>query len=245
MTMNVKKCGRCHETKSVSQYYKRGDGSGVRSICKDCHLAKSRQWMAAHWKRKALLQKVRRAANRAAERDRARRWREANPEKVREISRRHYERNALQRRADRRTYYRANVHKQRAARCAYGDRNRERETAAKAAWRAANPLKTIAAWQRRTAKKKAATLAPVDFAAILLRDGLICYLCGLPIDGTDLHFDHDIPISRGGAHDEANIHPAHGRCNRKKNDKTAAEYRALLHAKQGDSAAHYLPKPAR
>jgi 5-methylcytosine-specific restriction endonuclease McrA len=79
---------------------------------------------------------------------------------------------------------------------------------------------------RYLARKQNATIEPVDLQAILDRDGMICHLCGNPIDpllpGNDaygLTYDHVIPLSKGGAHSMENIHPAHNSCNARKRDK--------------------------
>lgn len=70
----------------------------------------------------------------------------------------------------------------------------------------------------RRARKKTTQVEPVVYATILLEHGRICHICGLPI-GDDLHFDHVIPLSKGGPHIAANIRPAHALCNLRKKDK--------------------------
>lgn len=52
---------------------------------------------------------------------------------------------------------------------------------------------------------------------IIARDGRRCGICGQSIAADDeLHIDHRVPVARGGSNDEANLQPAHGRCNRRK-----------------------------
>lgn len=53
----------------------------------------------------------------------------------------------------------------------------------------------------------------------------ICFCCGRPSCQSDLHADHVIPISKGGAHDIRNIQPLCADCNLRKHDKTA-DYRS-------------------
>lgn len=49
---------------------------------------------------------------------------------------------------------------------------------------------------------------------VLTRDGMVCGLCGHPIeDETELHIDHIRPVARGGTNDAANLQPAHAGCN--------------------------------
>lgn len=63
----------------------------------------------------------------------------------------------------------------------------------------------------------------VDFAGLILEFGMVCHICESPIDPPDLHFDHVIPLSRGGAHSIDNIRPAHAGCNLRKGTKLMAE----------------------
>jgi HNH endonuclease len=52
--------------------------------------------------------------------------------------------------------------------------------------------------------------------------------CGYCRESKKLSKDHDIPLSRGGTDDIANIIPACRLCNSKKRTRTGDEYRALL-----------------
>jgi len=85
------------------------------------------------------------------------------------------------------------------------------------AWRKANPekaaLKSRAAANRRRAKDG----ERVNFKDILERDGMVCHICGDEIPTMkDLHFDHVIPLAKGGPHSADNIRPAHALCNMRK-----------------------------
>ncbi len=62
----------------------------------------------------------------------------------------------------------------------------------------------------------------VDYSAILQRDGYICQICKgaiVPQMIANVHFDHVIPISKGGNHSSDNIVVTHTYCNIKKRDK--------------------------
>lgn len=52
--------------------------------------------------------------------------------------------------------------------------------------------------------------------SIVERDGLICQICGQPVDPQDLTLDHIYPQVRGGTHEPANLRVAHRSCNSKK-----------------------------
>ena len=62
----------------------------------------------------------------------------------------------------------------------------------------------------------------VDFDKIWKRDRGICYLCGRLIE-QDVHYDHVVPLSQGGAHSEDNLRVTHARCNLIKGKKLVEE----------------------
>lgn len=65
---------------------------------------------------------------------------------------------------------------------------------------------------------------PVDYEAVLDRDGYVCYLCGGGIDSPkNMHYDHIIPVTRGGPHSEDNISVTHASCNISKQNKLPEE----------------------
>lgn len=99
---------------------------------------------------------------------------------------------------------------------AYAEAHRQQLNAQSRRWAKANRGKKTAASQRWRARLKAATVGPVDFDRILARDGLRCHICGGKVAREQVHFDHVIPLSRGGTHEESNIAVAHGRCNVRK-----------------------------
>lgn len=47
---------------------------------------------------------------------------------------------------------------------------------------------------------------------ILARNDGLCGICGQSIEG-EFHIDHIVPVALGGTDDEANLQPAHPRCN--------------------------------
>ena len=66
--------------------------------------------------------------------------------------------------------------------------------------------------------------ANVDYVAILAEHGMTCHICREPIAGrADLHFDHVIPLAKGGPHHADNIRPSHALCNIRKGDRLMAE----------------------
>lgn len=62
-------------------------------------------------------------------------------------------------------------------------------------------------------------------AFVIERDGGICTYCGIKAKKPDV--DHVHPLSRGGSNREDNLVTACPTCNRSKNVKTVAEWRAV------------------
>jgi 5-methylcytosine-specific restriction endonuclease McrA len=155
-------------------------------------------------------------ANKEARNAYNREWRAANPERVKQNFAAWYAANAdkeaakyLEQREALREYYR----KKRAA-------NPGAETEYSRKWRKANPEKW--ALRNRENQRRRRGDKPVNYTAIIERDGMVCHICSNPIEGlADLHMDHVIPLARGGAHHEDNIKPAHALCNMRKSDKIA------------------------
>lgn len=50
-----------------------------------------------------------------------------------------------------------------------------------------------------------------------------CYLCGGPLAGSQMQFDHIVPLTRGGMHCRENLRPTHARCNLRKSSRLLSE----------------------
>lgn len=144
-------------------------------------------------------------------------WREANPERVKEKNAAWYRANAdkeaakyLEQRDKLRAYYR----ERRAA-------NPGSEREYQRLWRQRNPEKWALKNRENSRRRQTGrTASRVAYATVLERDGMVCHICQDSIaDLSDLHFDHVIPLARGGAHHADNIKPAHALCNLRKSDK--------------------------
>lgn len=101
----------------------------------------------------------------------------------------------------------------------------EKNPTHKKEWREQNPFK----WRdhnKRSKLKRANSIghSKVSYDAIIKRDGCICHICGGEVALDDIHFDHIMPLSRGGEHSEENISVSHSRCNLRKGSKTLEEY---------------------
>jgi 5-methylcytosine-specific restriction endonuclease McrA len=99
------------------------------------------------------------------------------------------------------------------------DANKDKASANQKRWNDANPGRSNDHNHRARAQK----VGKVNYREIIERDKGACYLCGLPVDvslpkGDPLskHFDHVIPLSKGGPHSMENIRLTHARCNYRK-----------------------------
>ena len=112
----------------------------------------------------------------------------------------------------------------------YYKENKEKIYETNRAWAARNPEKVKEYSRRITAKRKALKLSngheKYTEDQVINLHGYICHICLKAIDpkiprhlSMGLHFDHVIPLSKGGKDTLANIKPAHARCNIRKKNK--------------------------
>ena len=106
------------------------------------------------------------------------------------------------------------------------ERTRERRRAQFREWEKRNPEKVSLRDRRSKARRRViiGTPDPLNYERILDEHGMTCHLCGDEIASlADLHFDHVIPLARGGAHSYENVRPSHKRCNLRKGTKLMSE----------------------
>lgn len=207
-----------------------------RRLCK-CHSepmerAGSRRRGYQEWRcsvRGAEARRRHAEANPGAQREYVRRWLEADPDRALEKSRRSREaeraRDLEGYRARRRAWYHANrervLEQKREPARREAARKRRLERNGTEAGRIANAERAA----RRRARIRGADVLDLDLSrdwtAILAEYGGRCVYCGA---GEDLTVDHDVPLSRGGAHSRRNVVPACLPCNSSKSDSTGAEY---------------------
>ncbi|MFE5290344.1 HNH endonuclease signature motif containing protein [Nocardia sp. NPDC056611] len=95
-------------------------------------------------------------------------------------------------------------------------------------WRKQNPMGARAIDSKKSAKRRkqieATSIEKISIQAIIDEHGMVCHICNGGIaDMSDLHIDHVIPLSRGGAHTKENLKPSHSVCNLRKSDKLMTE----------------------
>lgn len=191
VSTSPKACSRCKETKEATEFNRdRSSKDGLSGECRKCASDRARA-------------KRNDPTFREAKNEWRRQWRKENPEKNRQANR---------------DYYLRNKERLTALNKANKERHKREDPEG---WAYANRSYV----HRYKARRKAATIERVDYKNLLRVHGMVCHICGDSITerrGTTpraLTFDHVIPLSRGGAHSEANIRPAHFFCNTSKHAK--------------------------
>lgn len=234
---NLKICPKCGRSLSVNEFFranKRPDG--LRVYCKDCE----RDYDIQRADQRSAYQKQYREENKERLAEQRVSWVEENREELLEkkraynrlpevigrmigYRRRHYEEHKEEYLEKSARWKAENPEKVQQSQQAWKERNSEKVTESRARYNRDNP-ETVIAWsQRRRAKQAQAAVGDVDFKRIWKRDRGVCYLCGRSVDKKDVHYDHVIPLSRGGAHSEENLRVTHGRCNLIKGAKLVEE----------------------
>ncbi len=98
----------------------------------------------------------------------------------------------------------------------YRQDNAEKIAAYKAAWKRTKKHLVAEQWNRRRARKYAVPVSRIDYEALL--SDMTCGICGGEIEGK-YHFDHIIPLAKGGHHSQDNLQMAHPECNMSKGSK--------------------------
>lgn len=219
-----RQCRVCGETKPLTEFLA-GGASPVKH-CKACHRERNYRWAREHPERlKALSKKsnlkhadrvkaarmayalrVDSPERRAILRRKSVRWREKNREKHRAYSRQYSREHPELNRAHRRTWIAK-------------EENRERERERLRLYKRENREKYSEYRQRRRARMRSCRVGKVDYAVIWKRDAGVCHICRLPVERRECHFDHVVPVGKGGPHSMENIKVAHAQCNMHKNAK--------------------------
>lgn len=150
-------------------------------------------------------------------------WRQRNRARLAEMSREWRRANKDRLLEQARAYRAANRERLRQHNRRWRERNPEAARASVRKWNERNPelarLRSRDASMRRNARKRGGVVSKADLARVIARDGMRCYLCGKRVKRKDLSFDHVVPLSRGGAHCEANLRVTHLLCNISKGTK--------------------------
>lgn len=173
-------------------------------------------------------------ANKQLISERNKTYREANSEKMQAKSKAYYEAHRKERIAYQKALHAAKADVVKAYKKEWWAKNREQFSAERkrpenqAKRRAVNKKwydatyhtkhreKFLARNAKRRALKVQTKIEDIDFKKILKRANGLCGICHKPFDLFGIDFDHIVPLSRGGAHVEANLQATHSSCNRSK-----------------------------
>jgi 5-methylcytosine-specific restriction endonuclease McrA len=189
---STKPCSKCRRVLPLTSFANNKQAKdGKQSWCADCH----RAYYVANQDKLRADARARYTANPEPRRAYVADWRRRNPDKTKE-----YNASGKSTR-----WFKANRGRALSRNRAYVDRNRER----------------YRLWWREKARRRQMAMGsdPVDYTAIRRRDNGICYLCHNPVPDSRLHFDHVVPLARGGTHTADNIRVTHARCNLRKGAK--------------------------
>lgn len=235
----MKTCSKCKVEKDVDCFSKDATHKdGLRTQCSLCRSSARRRAYTENAERERIRSqrwreknpdygRLRYALNRENERARTQRYREANPETTRATSRKYYKENAEALLSKQRRYREENSKRIRANERRRREENPDKVSRSQQRWRKENAPLLAAHAANRRARKAAATIGnPVaikERVAAIYEEA--CVWCG----ATDnIHVDHIIPLSKGGAHSVENLQALCSSCNQKKGNKLPVELEAAV-----------------
>jgi 5-methylcytosine-specific restriction endonuclease McrA len=233
-------CPKCEQTRCYKAFYSKAKAKdGLRSECKQCEIARSTAWNAAHKGEREIYRKNYYEEHREQELTQVKAYQRSHIEQVRSYARAYgqnsYAASPGKFKARSKTYYRRNTTKVRArvsryyaAHCltikvrvhAYrqsdlhksGRKRRERQ----------NPtlykdFKLVGTANRRMRKRQAGGLLSTgQWKQLKAHYAFTCLCCGKQEPDIKLSADHVIPLAKGGSNDISNIQPLCTVCNARK-----------------------------
>lgn len=214
-----KRCSKCGvEYPSATEYWHRYKNSpdGFAPACKFCERERSRKYYQAN--RDKRLKAIDE-------------YQRSNPEKRRVISRRHYQRHQEQEKARASAYKRANPEITRRHALEFYYRNKaslefmEKRRASLRNHYRNNKGEYLHKWRKRDIIKRGAdgNHTTQDIEQLYDRQGGLCAYCGVELKHK-YEVDHVIPLSRGGSNNKSNLALACQYCNRSKGSKLLSEW---------------------
>lgn len=212
----LKRCPHCGIEKPLSGFTRdRQKRDGLHSSCRACRTPwKSSPAALEH--RRAYFRDYRQA-HLEEYRTRAAARRIKDPQRLLNVERASRARHIEERRIANRLYYVQHKAERNAYAAEWRRLNHDRLADAAKARFLLNPQRWVEdAALRRSRRRANGPVVRVDYDAILARDGLVCHICAGSVGRRDVHFDHVVPLARGGAHSADNIRVSHSLCNLRK-----------------------------
>lgn len=238
---DYKTCRRCGESFPKTREFFHKAGAYLQSYCKPCAKTNGQEWIAANRERAAARRRTYALTHRDRLAEKARQYVAAHRAEISAKKLERQRQNPNRKAVALAWYYRnretvSNKAKSRytdpakrarvlADQAAYRKAHPDRRKEARAKWAAKNQVRRAGYSAHRRALKSGTRIEPrISYVGILNSRGRLCHICDQPILLTDkLHFDHIVPLSRGGTHTTENIAPAHELCNLSKGRKLLAE----------------------
>lgn len=211
----TKTCCTCKKAKALEAFaLNRAKSDGRQIRCRSCTSA----WYQANRERVIARVAEYKANHPEIVAERQRDYKRRNPEKVKQQARAAYLARADYYRGKTRAVRDANPHAHRLAANEWAEKNPERVRAIKSRYKHKRRALEAASSFKVTARdlERAYDLAEAR-----------CSYCRKPFEGfASAHWDHVVPVSRGGSFGIGNLVPACVSCNSSKQNKTVTEWRA-------------------
>lgn len=233
--VNMKKCSKCSETKSDTEFSRVSvaRGGGLDSRCKACARAAAAAWRAANLERAKAANAAWRAANPERKKADSAAWYAANSDRVKAKTAAWRAANPECAKANHSAWDSAHPGRRKAIYDSWKTANPERIKAHNAKWRAANPEKVkarSAKWEaanpearrihtrnRRARRRESGGRLSKGLSAklFMLQRGKCACGCKQSL-GDDYHMDHRMPLALGGANEDWNMQLLRAKCNLQK-----------------------------
>lgn len=228
--VEMKKCTKCGETKSLDGFEKASSCSdGHRATCRTCRApmlaAKAARWRAQNPDRAKEIQARYHANNPDAAKVIRKKHYDANSDYYREKSRKAYSCNKERASEWNKDWMRRNKDARAAYAAKYRVENKELRRELYKKWEQSN----LPARLRINANRRARIAGNGGILSRGIREKLfaeqngLCACCGLPL-GEKYHLDHIYPISKGGKNTDDNVQLLRKVCNLQKKDKDPVEF---------------------
>ncbi len=196
---DVKKCRKCGKVKLLTKFSKdKGKKDGYSWHCKECKNEYYHQYRSEHLEKEKVRGRKWKKENPKTVKILVKRWRENNPERYLEMVRK-------------------------------GSRKFQKTEKGRRVTKAST-ANMIASKHMINDKISAKDVKSIEQSNIKKFGKLSCDYCGVPISetGKAYHLEHKVPYERGGTNLKRNLCVSCDECNRRKNNKTAKEYKELL-----------------
>lgn len=222
--LSFKVCPKCGEEKLLDEFEKRADTGRYRSDCRVCRKQYLQEYQETHQEQIRSRKREYAIEHREHIREYSHEWHISHREEQAQKHREWHEVHREQVQAYLHEWYISHREEHMQYSHEYHATHKEQIRLRYQQYYALNQQDYIERANRRRSMQRGVSIGAVDYERVLERDGAWCYICEQDIlPHHDLHFDHVIPITRGGNHSEDNIKPTHKACNLRKYTRLLSE----------------------